>query len=203
VLRRGAPAATDVEPILDSAVAQVTRAAQIISHLRGFVTRSEPDKTLQRLHDVIRDACVFTDAVGGTIDVTTILELDAQDDSVIVDRLQIRQVLVDLKRNALEAMQGAERRELVISTRLVEGGMIRTDIADTGAGLSEDVVNVLFEPFITTKAHGLGVGLPVSRAIVEAHYGKLWAEQNAGGGARLSFTLPLADSRPEEPADDE
>ncbi len=203
VLRRRTPAATDVEPILDSAVAQVTRAAQIISHLRGFVTRSEPDKTLQRLHDIIRDACAFTDMARSNVKVTTTLDLAAADDTVIVDRIQIRQVLLNLKRNAIEAMQSAERRELIISTRLVEGGMIRTDIADTGAGLSEDVVNVLFEPFITTKAHGLGVGLPVSRAIVEAHYGKLWAEQNAGGGARLSFTLPLADSRPEEPADDE
>jgi len=203
VLRRRTPAATDVEPILDSAVAQVARAAQIISHLRGFVTRSEPDKTLQRLHDLIRDACAFTDMARSNVKVTTTLDLAAADDTVIVDRIQIGQVLVNLKRNAIEAMQGAQRRELVISTRLVEGGMIRTDIADTGAGLSEDVVNVLFEPFITTKAHGLGVGLPVSRAIVEAHYGKLWAEQNAGGGARLSFTLPLADSRPEEPADDE
>jgi len=203
VLRRGGSAASDVETILDSAVAQVTRAAQIISHLRGFVTRAEPDKTLQSLHDIIRDACAFTDMARSNVKVTTTLDLDASDDCVIVDRIQIRQVLVNLKRNAIEAMQGAEKRELFISTRLVEGDMIRTDIADTGAGLSEDVVNVLFEPFITTKTHGLGVGLPVSRAIVEAHYGKLWAEQNPGGGARLSFTLPLADDRLEEPADGE
>ncbi|MBG0810992.1 PAS domain S-box protein [Methylosinus sp. H3A] len=197
VLRRGPVATTDIETILDSAVAQVTRAAQIISHLRGFVTRAEPDKTLQRLHDIIQDACAFTDMARSNVKVTTTLDLEAPDDNVIVDRIQIRQVLVNLKRNAIEAMHGAEKRELVISTRLVAGGMIRTDIVDTGAGLSEEVANVLFEPFITTKAHGLGVGLPVSRAIVEAHYGKLWAEQNPGGGATLSFTLPLADERTE------
>ncbi|HEY8064930.1 MAG TPA: PAS domain S-box protein [Methylosinus sp.] len=201
VLRRGAAEPTDLEAILDSAVAQVTRAAQIISHLRGFVTRAEPDKTMQRLHDIIRDACAFTDMARSNVKVVTTLDLEAADDCVIVDRIQIRQVLVNLKRNAIEAMHGAEKRELLISTRLIEGGMIRTDIVDSGAGLSEDVVNVLFEPFITTKTHGLGVGLPVSRAIVEAHYGTLWAEQNPGGGARLSFTLPLADDRLEEPSD--
>ncbi|WP_400769138.1 PAS domain S-box protein [Methylosinus sporium] len=199
VLRRAESASADLEPILDSAVAQVTRAAQIISHLRGFVTRAEPDKTQQRLHDIIRDACAFTDMARNHVKVVTTLDLAATDDAVIVDRVQIRQVLVNLKRNALEAMQGAEKRELVISTRLDESGMIRTDIVDTGAGLAEEMANELFEPFTSTKKHGLGVGLAVSRAIVEAHYGKLWAEQNPGGGARLSFTLPLADDRLEEP----
>lgn len=201
VLRRNAETASDLDPILDSAVAQVTRAAQIISQLRGFVTRAEPDKTQQRLHDIIRDACASTDMARSNVKVTTTLDLDAADDAVIVDRAQIRQALINLKRNALEAMQGADKRELVISTRLIEGGMIRTDIIDTGAGLADDLLNELFEPFTTTKMHGLGVGLPVSRAIVEAHYGKLWAEQNPGGGARLSFTLPLADERSEEPAE--
>lgn len=201
VLRRAETATADLEPILDSAVAQVTRAAQIISHLRGIVTRAEPDKTLQKLHDIIRDACAFTDMARSNKVVTT-LDLAATDDAVIVDRVQIRQVLVNLKRNALEAMQGAEKRELVISTRLVEGGMIRADIVDTGAGLADEMANELFEPFTSTKTHGLGVGLAVSREIVEAHYGKLWAEQNPGGGARLSFTLPLADDRLEEPTDE-
>lgn len=181
-----------INEILDSAAAQVMRAGQIIGQLRAFITRSEPDKTLQSLHEVIRDACNFIEADVKSGGVAVTFRLNAPADLVIVDRVQIRQVLISLKRNAIEAMQTCETRELSVSTTLVEGGMIRTDIADTGAGLSEEVAHDLFELFRTTKEHGLGVGLSVSRSIVEAHYGELWAESNPGGGAVLSFTLPLA-----------
>jgi two-component system sensor kinase FixL len=193
VLRRQpARAESSVDAILDSAIAQVMRAGQIIGRLRGFISHGEPDKTLQSLHGVIHDACAFTDLDARSVKVEVKLELHAADDWVIVDRLQMRQVLVSLKRNAIEAMHASEKRQLTISTSLVEGGMVRTDIADTGAGLSEDLSSRLFEPFQTTKEHGLGVGLSVSRSIIEAHYGNLWAEANPGGGTILSFTLPLA-----------
>lgn len=195
LLRRRAESAglaSDVDGILDSAVAQVTRAAQIIGHLRGFVNSAEPDKTLQSLHDIVHDACDFTDHDRSNVKVTVTLDLAAPNDRVIVDRTQIRQVIVNLKRNAIEAMQSAQRRQLVISTHIVDGGMIRVDIADTGGGMSTDLANLLFEPFVTTKTHGIGVGLAVSRSIVEAHYGRLWADANPGGGAIMSFTLPLA-----------
>jgi two-component system sensor kinase FixL len=196
--RRGPPpqsgpdASPDVESILDNAVAQVMRAGQIIGHLRGFVARAEPDKTLQSLHGLIKDACALAESDQTNSKVLVTLDLGAASDRVIVDRALMRQVIANLKRNALEAMQEAATRELVIATRVVDGGMIRVDISDTGAGLSAEVGSLLFEPFITTKIHGLGMGLAVSRSIVEAHYGNLWAEANPGGGAVLSFTLPLA-----------
>ncbi|OBS50534.1 histidine kinase [Methylosinus sp. 3S-1] len=190
-VRRGEGVAVDLERILERAVAQVMRSAQIIGELRGVVAAAEPDKTLQSLHRIIEETSGVAGADETTAKVAVTIALAAANDRVIVDRAQMRQVLINLERNAVEAMQRAERRELVISTRL-EGGMIRTDIADTGAGLSEEITSLLFEPFVTTKTHGLGVGLAVSRAIVEAHYGRLWAESNPGGGAILSFTLPLA-----------
>lgn len=198
----GAGAGIDVDGILASAVSQVMRAAQIVGHLRGFVTSAEPDKTLQSLHRIIDDACAAAELgrPGGNVAVS--LDLAASNDRVIIDCAQMRQVLVNLLRNAMEAMQGSDKRELAISTRLVEGGMIRADIADTGAGLSAELTHILFEPFVTTKTHGLGVGLAVSRSIVEAHHGRLWAEANPGGGAILCFTLPLAgehcDAQPTE-----
>jgi nitrogen fixation/metabolism regulation signal transduction histidine kinase len=92
-----------------------------------------------------------------------------------------------------EAMSASTKRELIISTSSTDDRMIRTDIVDTGTGFSEDGKKNLFEPFITNKAHGMGVGLTISRSIVEAHYGELWGEPNPDGGAILSFTLPLAD----------
>jgi two-component system sensor kinase FixL len=190
--RRAEEATVDLDRILERAVAQVMRSAQIIGELRGVVAAAEPDKTLQSLHRIIEEARGVAGADVTAAKVAVTVALAADNDRVIVDRAQMRQVLINLERNAVEAMQRADRRELVISTRLVEDGMIRTDIADTGAGLSEEITSLLFEPFVTTKTHGLGVGLAVSRAIVEAHYGRLWAESNPGGGAILSFTLPLA-----------
>ncbi|MBY6240906.1 PAS domain S-box protein [Methylosinus sp. Sm6] len=200
LLQRG-PAqdpARDLDRILERAIAQVMRSAQIIGQLRGVVAAAEPDKTLQSLHVIIEEARGYAALEPMAAKVAVTVELAAANDRVIVDRGQMRQVLINLERNAVEAMQGADKRELVISTRLVDGGMIRTDIADTGAGLSEEITSLLFEPFVTTKTYGLGVGLAVSRAIVEAHYGRLWAEANPGGGAILSFTLPLAGEHGDE-----
>lgn len=188
---QGVGAGVDVDGILASAVSQVKRAAQIVGHLRGFVNSAEPDKTLQSLHRVIDEACAAAE-LGHAGSVAVTLDLAAPNDRVIIDRVQMRQVLINLTRNAVEAMQGSDERKLVISTRLVEGGMIRADIADTGAGLSAELTHLLFEPFVTTKTHGLGVGLAVARSIVEAHHGRVWAEANPGGGAILCFTLPLA-----------
>lgn len=192
LLQRPETSAEQIDSVLASAAAQVMRAGQIISHLRGSMTRREPDKTLQSLHEVIRAACDLTDANAKNLKVEVTLRLQAELDRVIVDKAQIQQVLASLNRNAIEAMRGSQRRELSIATSLSDDGLIRTDVSDTGPGLSREFLDGLFEPFLTTKAHGLGVGLSTSRSIVEAHYGKLWAEPNPLGGAILSFTLPLA-----------
>jgi two-component system sensor kinase FixL len=112
---------------------------------------------------------------------------------VVINKVQIQQVVVNLKRNAVEAMQNCERREMKVSTRIVEGNLIRADVADTGPGLPEEIKDRLFEQFTTTKPHGLGVGLSISRSIVEAHNGKIWAAPNPGGGTIFSFVLPLED----------
>ena len=119
------------------------------------------------------------------------MRLDATEDVVLADRVQIEQAIVNLGRNAVEAMGRSPERKLTISTSL-ESGMIRTDVADTGTGLAASGAAELFVPFTSTKTNGLGVGLSISRSIIEAHYGSIWAEPNPGGGAKFSFTLPLA-----------
>jgi two-component system sensor kinase FixL len=188
------PTAAEVDVILDKAAAQVMRAAQIISNLREFISRGETVKTLQNLNEVVQTACEFTDAIAKEHKVRTTLRLDAARDCVVANRVQIQQVVVNLKRNAIEALQECEKREMVVSTSLFEIDMVRTDIADTGPGLPESVKQNLFEPFTSTKAHGLGVGLSISRSIIEAHHGRLWAEPNPSGGTTFSFVLPLADA---------
>jgi two-component system sensor kinase FixL len=109
--------------------------------------------------------------------------------SVIADKVQVQQVLLNLIRNAMEAMQDSERREMVISTAPAAEGMVRIAVADTGPGIAPEMFKQLFQPFVTTKTQGMGVGLSVSRTIIEAHGGRLWAAANPGGGAVFAFTL--------------
>jgi two-component system sensor kinase FixL len=118
--------------------------------------------------------------------------IDPSVEQVLVDRVQVQQVLVNLLRNAMDAMQDAPRRELTVSVVPIAGNMVELAVADTGPGISEEIAAKLFQPFVTTKPHGMGVGLSISRTIVEAHGGAMWVEANEGGGAVFHFTLPAA-----------
>ena len=183
----------EIEPLLNGATEQAFRAAEITDNLRQFVSRGETVKTPQNLNEVVRAACEFTESLAHERGVKTVTLLYANADRVIINRVQIQQVVVNLKRNAIEAMQGCERRELTVSTRLTDSNSIRVDVADTGPGLPETIKERLFEAFATTKPHGLGVGLSISRSIIETHQGKLWANPNPGGGTIFSFELPLTE----------
>jgi two-component system, LuxR family, sensor kinase FixL len=181
-----------VEGILANAIEEIMRAGHIMRRLRELVTSGEPDKTFLSVHELINDSPELP--IPGMEKVRINLQLNAGNDSVIADRIQIKQVLVNLIRNATEAMRSSGERILGISTSSIEPDMIRVDVADTGCGLDPAVVEGLFEPFRTTKSNGMGIGLSISRMIVEAHYGKIWAAPNPDGGAIFSFTLPLAEA---------
>ncbi len=182
-----------VESTLDSAAQQIMRAAGIVRQLREFIMRGEPERAFANLHDLIREASQATTANMSEANVKLSLQLGANVDRVFVDGVQIKQVLVNLISNAIEAMKASAERELTISTSLIHD-TIRIDVVDTGVGFSEIVKENLFEPFATSKAGGMGIGLSISRSIVEAHDGKIWAESNPGGGAVFSFVLPLANA---------
>ena len=109
---------------------------------------------------------------------------------MLIDKVQIQQVIVNLMRNAIEAMEVSDRRELTVSTELAEDGVITISVADSGPGIAPELADRLFQPFVTTKAQGMGVGLSICRSIVEAHNGRLWAETNPDGGAIFRFTVP-------------
>jgi two-component system CheB/CheR fusion protein len=185
-----------IDEALDHATDQVMRASRIIGHLREFVANDEPNKTYESLHNLIRE--VFELTIGGVKGANgrMVLALGANKDRVLVDKVEIKQVLVNLILNASEAMAASQSREIGIATSLVENEMIQIDVSDTGRGLSGLDKRDPFEPFLTTKERGLGVGLSISRLIVEAHYGKIWARPNPAGGAVFSLTLPLADADP-------
>ncbi|WP_442756737.1 MEDS domain-containing protein [Methylocystis sp. JAN1] len=180
-----------VENAVDRAAEQALRAGKIISHIREFVTRRDPDKTIWDLHDLVQDACELTNQSARQIGVDLKCDFSAAKQRVLADRIQIEQVMANLIRNAVEAVQNAEMREVTIATSCA-GDAVQIDVIDTGAGFPEEIKADLFEPFVTSKAHGLGVGLSVSRAIIEAHDGRIWARPNPDGGSIVSFTLPAA-----------
>ena len=116
-------------------------------------------------------------------------DFDAATGTVLVDKIQIQQVLLNLMRNAIEAMEDGDRREMTVSTRVLDPETVEVAVIDTGCGIAPEVLAKLFQPFVTTKRQGMGVGLSISRTIVESHGGRLWAEPNPEGGTVFRLTL--------------
>ncbi|WP_448042164.1 sensor protein FixL [Bradyrhizobium liaoningense] len=187
------PNSPKVESALDRAAEQALRAGQIIRRLRDFVSRGESEKRVESLSKLIEEAGALGLAGAREQNVQLRFSLDPDADLVLADRVQIQQVLVNLFRNALEAMAQSPRRELVVANTRVADDMIEVEVSDTGSGFREDVIPNLFQTFFTTKDTGMGVGLSISRSIIEAHGGRMWAESNASGGATFRFTLPTTD----------
>jgi two-component system, LuxR family, sensor kinase FixL len=186
------PNTKKIENAMDRAAEQALRAGQIIRRLRDFVSRGESEKRVESLSKLIEEAGALGLAGAREQNIQLRFTLDPEFDLVLVDRVQIQQVLVNLFRNALEAMTQSPRRELIAANTGVADDMIEIAVSDTGSGFHDDVKSNLFQTFFTTKEAGMGVGLSISRSIIEAHGGRMWAESNAAGGATFRFTLPAA-----------
>jgi len=194
-----------VPEILNEVAEQALRGGQIIRRLRDFVTRGETEMRSENVIAMIEEASALALADPGALGVEVQFRPDFRAVDVLANRIQIQQVLVNLIHNALEAMMGCERRIMRISTVLIENGLVEVSVSDTGAGLGEDLAPRLFAPFVSTKHKGMGLGLSISRSIIEAHGGKIRAESNPGGGTILRFTLAttaegaIGDSQPDCP----
>lgn len=178
---------------VNQAAEQALRAGQVIRHLREFVARGESERHVEALPKLIEEASALALVGAKEKGVRITFALDPAAAYVLADRIQVQQVLLNLIRNALEAMSGSQRRELSIATRAVADELIEIGIADTGPGISPAVAEQLFQPFTTTKKQGMGVGLSICRTIVEAHGGKIWADSRPGEGTTFSFTLRAVD----------
>jgi len=183
---------------LDGAEAAALRAGEILRRLRDMVSRGKVSVGAEHLPQLIEEACVLAFVDEGALGVRHRLDLDPKGAWVRVDRIQIQQVLINLVRNAVEAMAGSAEREVVIATRAADA-MVEIEVADTGAGIAAEHLESLFSEFMTTKSGGMGLGLPISRTIVEAHGGAIRAENRKGGGAAFIFTLPRARRRTQDP----
>jgi two-component system sensor kinase FixL len=183
------PRAQTIMEALDKASEQAVRAGQVIHRLRDFVARGETEKRIESIKKLVEEASALALVAAKDHSVRVNLQLDPSFDLVLVDRIQIQQVLLNLLRNALEAMQASDRRVLIVSTGPAENDMVAVDVADTGSGISPDVASRLFQPFVTTKRQGMGVGLSISRTIIQSHGGQITVEPNPGGGTIFRFTL--------------
>jgi two-component system, LuxR family, sensor kinase FixL len=181
-----------VREALDDAAKQAVRAGQIVRRLRDFIARGESEKRIESLRALINEANAL--ALIGIkelgIDVRT--TIDPRVDKVLVDRVQVQQVLVNLIRNAIEALAHSEARHLSIDAVPNGDDMVQVSVVDSGPGLDTEVASRLFEPFVSTKVGGMGLGLSICQTIVEAHGGRIWLDLPKGGGTAFRFTLVAA-----------
>lgn len=169
---------------------QALRAGDIIRRLREFVARGESERRIESLPKLIEDASNLALIGAKENAVRVSFHLDPAADMVLADRIQIQQVLVNLIRNAIEVMsEGAARRQLGISTAVSGDELVEVSVSDSGSGIAPEVAAQLFQPFVTTKRKGMGLGLSICRTIVEAHGGKIWVDSRPGGGTIFRFTL--------------
>lgn len=200
LLETNAPDQRRVLEALDLVAAQAQRAGGIIRRVREFTRKTNPQKRRVDINRLIRDviALANSEAVSAGAEIT--LQLADRLPSVQADDVQIQQVVMNLVCNSLDALREAGqpgRRRVNIETAPEGSGRVRVKVCDNGPGLSPEIIDRLFDPFFSTKSLGVGLGLAISRTIVEAHQGRLWYETRDGDGARFQFTLPAVPGDPE------
>ncbi|MFB3149897.1 MAG: PAS-domain containing protein, partial [Alphaproteobacteria bacterium] len=187
--------------MMDKALDQADRAGAIVRGLREIVEKGEAARAASDINKVVEEASALGLIGAARAGIRLDLELGNELPPVNINEIQIQQVVMNLVRNGVEAMAESEKRDLTIKTALDHEDAVEIAIGDTGPGLAEEVEERLFQPFVTTKAGGMGIGLSISHSIVEAHGGRLWATPAPDGGTVFHFTLPLAPNGAED--DDE
>jgi PAS domain S-box-containing protein len=183
-----------VRHAVNEAAEEALRAGEVIRQLREFVARGGSEHQIEGLQRLVEEASALALVGAKEKDVKVEYDFPSDNPLVFVNRVQIQQVLLNLIRNAIEAMQESELRELVIRAKPVPNeATVQVSVQDTGSGIAPEVLKNLFKPFTTTKRSGMGVGLSISRTIVESHGGKIWAESIPGEGTTFHFTLRTVD----------
>jgi signal transduction histidine kinase len=174
------------------------RAAEIIDRIRSFYKKSPPQRNLVDVNGIIEEILTLLKCEADQCSVAMGTELAAEPPTIMADRVQLQQVFMNLMLNAIEAMKDSGG-ELTVKSQL-QDGQLQFSVSDTGVGLPKETMDQIFSAFFTTKPQGSGMGLAISRSIVESHGGLLWAAANDGRGATFHFTLPTTAETPQMPA---
>jgi C4-dicarboxylate-specific signal transduction histidine kinase len=182
-----------VQEALQDIVSDDKRAAEVIQRLRMMLRKEELKFEPLDINHVIQEIVELIQSEIIIVNAAVAMGLEAEISAVYGDRIQIQQVILNLLVNALEAVKGQpeETRKVRISTRTGEDGNILVRVSDSGPGIEDQKFEAIFEAFHTTKKKGIGMGLPISKSIVEQHHGRIWASNNPEGGAVFDFTLPI------------
>ena len=177
------------------AIEGATRASGVIARIRSLINKATPQQLPVQLNQVIEETIAVVSGQASRSQVTVSTELTPGLPEVLGDRIQLQQVILNLIINGIEAMAivTSRPRQMLIRSQLDEEHQFRVSVEDSGIGVSAETMARLFEPFFTTRAQGIGMGLPISHSIIEAHGGRLWAESILDDGSIFQFTLPSAD----------
>jgi PAS domain S-box-containing protein len=195
-LAREQPDLTEARESAARMVKAVTRASEIITRLRQLFKKGAPQTDLVDVSEVIQEMVVLLRSEGARCSVSIQTELSADSPRVMADRVQLQQVLMNLMLNGIEAMHDMKTGgQLTVKSLMTEGGQLLISVSDTGVGLPPEQAEQIFKAFFSTKAQGTGMGLSISRSIVESHGGRLWATSNPESGTTFNFTLPAAEAK--------
>jgi C4-dicarboxylate-specific signal transduction histidine kinase len=192
-IRGGKVGVATLVKALDSISAQALRGAAIVKRLRGFVQREEPHLEGVDINDLVTESAGFIEAEVRERRINVSFDLDPAIPAVLADSVQVEQVVLNLLRNGLDAIESQPRGggELIVRTARKGIDVVEVRVIDSGPGLGDADFEKVFDAFYTTKGGGLGMGLSISRSIIEAHGGRLWAESNSEAGMTFTFSLPV------------
>ena len=196
---KSTPRFEKTQGLLDKAKEQTLRAGQIVKRLRDFIRKGESQRSAESMSEIVEE--VLELALVGAAEAEIVVHTDLQPrlPHAYVDKVQIQQVILNLVRNSVEALQGVSERHIHISTCFDEKHRsLITSVSDSGPGLTIEVLDKLFQPFVTTKQNGLGVGLSICKSIIDAHGGQILANNNREGGANFQFSLPVMSANPKD-----
>src|SRR5580658_7228218 len=191
-LSRQEPNLSEARAAAERTIQGATRASEVIVRIRSLINKTAPERIRIQINEIIEEVVALADRQASRNEVSVVTELTPDLPLVVGDRIQLQQVILNLMLNGIEAMSGVNdrSRRLVVRSRMQDAEQIRVSIEDCGIGVTEKNISRLFEPFFTTRSQGIGMGLPISRSIVEAHGGRLWAESTVNQGSVFQFTLP-------------
>lgn len=189
------PNLAEARAAAERATQGATRAAEVIVRIRSLINKATPEKAPVQINEVIQGIAALAEGQAEKNNVSLALELTPDLPAVLGDKIQLQQVVLNLMMNGLEAMNSItdRPRNLLIRSRAQNAAEILVSVQDSGIGVSPQIMSRLFEPFFTTRSQGMGMGLPISRSIIEAHGGRLWAESTVNQGSVFQFTLPIGD----------